>query len=72
MTRLTWVTRHTRQTRLGGVRTVKHAKLPISSFDEPVSEPVTIISARDASASENKEKHKILEIKSHKYPEIIC
>ena len=28
-------------------------KLPISSFDEPVSEPVTIISARDASASEN-------------------
>ena len=37
----------------GGVRTVKHAKLRVSSFDEWVSQWVTIISARDASASEN-------------------
>ena len=37
-----------------GVRTFKHAKLPISSFDQWVSEFDTIISARDASASENR------------------
>ena len=30
----------------GGARTVKHAKLPISSFDETVSEWVTVIIAR--------------------------
>ena len=43
MTRLTWVT-------------ADHWpvwSLPFSSFDHPVSEPVTIISARDACASEN-------------------
>ena len=37
---------------MGGARTVKLAKLPVSSFNESVSQPVTIISARDASASE--------------------
>ena len=45
MTRLTWVTRLIRRMfssdRMregsGGARTVKHAKLPISSFDESVS-----------------------------------
>ena len=37
----------------GGARTAKHAKLPISSFDHSVSEWDSIISARDAGASEN-------------------
>ena len=45
---------------MGGARTVKHAKLPISSFDQPVSESVTIISAIDAGASE---KHNIIVLK---------
>ena len=42
---------------MGGARTVKHAKLPISSFDEPVIDELTITSARDAGASENYKKH---------------
>ena len=37
----------------GGVETVNHAKLPISSFNECVSQWETTISAGDASASEN-------------------
>jgi len=38
----------------GGARTFKHAKLPISSFYQSVSEWLTIISTRDAGASENR------------------
>ena len=45
-------TDQTDQTNRGGARTVKHAKLPISSFDQSVSESETIISARDTGASE--------------------
>ena len=58
LTRLTRLTRMIRLTRLGGARTVKNAKLPISSFDQWVSHCeyqsvwLTVISARDASASE--------------------
>ena len=36
----------------GGANTVKHANLPISSFDEWASQNVTTINARDASASD--------------------
>ena len=45
-------TDQTDQTNRGGARTVTHAKLPISSFDQSVSESETIISARDTGASE--------------------
>ena len=44
-------------------KTVKHAKLPISSFDLSVSESVTIISARDAGASE---KLKLIDLSDRK------
>ena len=57
---------------MDGDRTVKYEEWLISSFDESVSQSITMISARDAGASEQSLLVEVLPAPGHPQASILC